>query len=531
MAQRPLALRRGAAPAVLAGLAVAGLLALLNFGSLGAVAWRAETPGALGPADWAAVRFTLLQATLSALFSVGLAIPVARALARRSFVGRGWLITLLGAPFILPTIVAVLGLLAVFGRNGLFSAALALVGLEPVQIYGLHGVVIAHVFFNLPLATRLILQGWLAIPAERFRLAAALGMGPREVMGQLELPMLREVVPGAALVIFLVCLTSFAVALTLGGGPAATTVELAIYQAFRFDFDLSRAALLALVQFALCAGALVLAWMVAAPSALGGGLDRPVERWDTHARVLKLQDTALIALAALFLLTPLAMIVANGAPRLVALPAPVWEAAVRSLGVALGSTALCIGFALALALAAVRLEAAGRAGAAGLVEASGVAALAASPLVVGTGLFIIVFPVIDPARLALPVTALVNAAMALPFALRAVLPALRQSEAQFARLAESLGVRGVARLRLVTLPRLRRPLGFAAGLAAALSMGDLGVIMLFADQDAATLPMQLYRLMGAYRMADAAGAALLLLALSLGLFWAFDRGGRIGAAT
>jgi thiamine transport system permease protein len=43
--------------------------------------------------------------------------------------------------------------------------------------------------------------------------------------------MLRAVLPGAVLLVFLLCMTSFAVALTLGGGPRATTVELAIYQA------------------------------------------------------------------------------------------------------------------------------------------------------------------------------------------------------------------------------------------------------------------------------------------------------------
>jgi thiamine transport system permease protein len=36
--------------------------------------------------------------------------------------------------------------------------------------------------------------------------------------------------------------------------------------------------------------------------------------------------------------------------------------------------------------------------------------------------------------------------------------------------------------------------------------------------------------MAAYRLEDAAGAALLLLGLSLGLFWLFDRGGRMRAA-
>ena len=60
-------------------------------------------------------------------------------------------------------------------------------------------------------------------------------------------------------------------------------------------------------------------------------------------------------------------------------------------------------------------------------------------------------------------------------------------------------------------------------------MGDLGVIALFGDAERATLPLKLYQLMGSYRMDQAAAAAVLLLALSLGLFWLFDRVGRYGA--
>ena len=512
--------------ALAAGGVVALWLLVLNFGALGAVAWRAAGLSALGPADWAALRFTVVQALWSAGLSLLLAIPVARALARRRFPGRNVLITLLGAPFILPTLVAVLGLLAVFGRSGLVNQGLEALGFARFNIYGLHGVVLAHVFYNLPLATRILLQGWGAIPSERFRLAASLGFGPGAQFRQLEWPMLRELAPGAFLVIFLICLTSFSVALTLGGGPRATTVELAIYQAFRFDHDMGRAAALALMQFGLCALAAMFAWRLTLPSSLGGGLDRPVERFDRGGWGGRALDGSVIVLAALFLLTPLAMIAARGLPHVAGLPVEVWQAAGRSLIVALGATALSMAFALALAHAILALRGAGAAA----LEGLGLAALAASPLVIGTGLFVLMLPVVNPRDLALVVTMLVNAGMALPFALRLILPGLREVVATQGRLAASLGLHGRARLMIVTLPRLRRPLGFAAGLTAALSMGDLGVIMLFAEREGATLPMQLYRLMTAYRQDDAAGAALVLLGTSLALFWGFDRWGRGRAA-
>ncbi len=504
----------------------AGLVLFLTLGSLGAVALRAEGATALGPADWAAIRFTLWQAAVSALISVGLGVLVARALARRRFLGRGLLIALMGAPFILPVIVAVLGLIAVFGRSGILSQLLGWMGAGPLDIYGYQGVILAHVFFNLPLATRLILQGWIDIPAERFRLAASLNFTGRDVMRHLEWPMLRAVAPGAFMVIFIICTTSFAVALALGGGPRATTVELAIYQAFRFDFDLSKAALLAAIQAAIGGGAALFALGLARPPGFGGGLDRGVRRWDGQGRLSRLADSAVLLSATLFLLVPLGMVILDGLPRLASLPPAVLTAALRSVLVALGSVALALGLALPIAVGVAR---SGNTPAARAMEATVYLTVAVSPLVIGTGLFILVLPWANPAALALPVTALVNAAMSLPFILRAIVPAAIAVEADFGRLADTLGLKGLARLRLLLLPRLRRPLGFAAGLTAALSMGDLGVVALFAAGDGATLPLALYRLMGAYRMEDAAAAAVLLLGLSLALFWLFDRGGRIGA--
>ena len=495
-------------PGVLSGT----LVLLLTLGTLAAVVARAEWNSGLSSADWAAVRFTISQAFVSALISVALAIPVARALARRQFPGRGVVITLLGAPFLLPVIVAVLGLLAIFGRSGVLNVALGWFGLPSFSVYGFHGVVLAHVFFNLPLATRLILQGWLAIPAERFRLAETLNAS---VWQLLEWPMLRSVVPGIFLTIFLICLTSFAVALTLGGGPKATTVELAIYQALRFDFDLGRAALLAGIQFALCVVAAVIAWRITQLDMLSGGMDRVVQRWRLPA---PMWDMMVIGLAAAFLLLPLMMIVFRGLPGLFDMPMTVWNAALRSIVVASISALLCVVLAVSLGLWQSRL-----------VAIVGVLPLAASGLVVGTGAFIVVYPFVNPAKLALVVTVLVNATLALPFALRAIAPAISDVQRNFGRLGSSLNMGTLAWLRIVVLPRIRRPLGFGAGLAAALSMGDLGVIALFAGETQETLPLAMYRLMGSYQMETAASAGLLLLLLSLVMFWICDRGGRANA--
>ena len=479
------------------------------------VVWHnASAAARFGAAEWAALRFTLMQAALSAALSVVLAIPLARALARSRFWGRDVTIMLLGAPFILPVIVAVLGLIAIFGQNGLLNDGLRALGFAPLSIYGLQGVLLAHVFFNLPLATRMILLGWMSLPSERIRLGQSLGLGAMARFYLIEWPMIRRILPSAFAVIFVICLSSFAVALTLGGGPKATTIELAIYQSFRFEFDFATAALLGLVQLFLSVSAAGVALWLAGHDRLGIGLDRPVT---AALRPLSERciDAGVIFSAMLFLILPLALLFIKGAAGLTDLGAPVWLAALRSLALALGATLLCLCFALPLATRWGELIA--------------TLGIAVSPLVLGTGLFLIVRPYVNPFDVALGVTLCVNALMSLPFALRILRPEVQAVEQNFSRLSAALDLGAWGWFRWVMLPRLRRPLGFAAGLTAALSMGDLGVIALFGDAERATLPLKLYQLMGSYRMDQAAAAAVLLLALSLGLFWLFDRVGRYGA--
>ena len=233
----------------------------------------------------------------------------------------------------------------------------------------------------------------------------------------------------------------------------------------------------------------------------------------------------LIAVA-FYLFAPLIALILAGAPPLLRLPPQVWVALGNSVLIAVGSALLAT--LMALALAAL-ITALGRRFRRTSLATEGVSflAIAASPFVVGTGVFILLNPFVDPFAIAPVITMLVNAVMALPFALRILLPSLINADRVYGRLGISLGMTRWTLFRLAIWPRIQRATGFSAGLAAALSMGDLGVIALFAPPDFATLPLEMYRLMASYQMEAASGAALLLVGSALGLFWIFDRGGRL----
>lgn len=517
---------------VAAGLGLATTLLVAGFLIAPLVTLWLKTSGTaqLTSADWAAIRFSVIQATLSAILSVFVAVPVARALARRRFCGRRILITLLGAPFLLPVIVAVFGLFSIWGRSGFVSQWLMHFGGDRLSIYGMSGVVLAHVFFNAPLVTRLLLNGWTSIPSEHFRLAAQLGMSPKDVQVRLEIPMLRSILPGAFLLVFLLCITSFAVALALGGGPKSTTIELAIYQAVRFDFDLSKASLLGLIQFGICGVLAVIMLRVSVSSSLGSGINLSERRWDMHSKWLLWQDFGVLILISAFVATPITAVILRGLPNLLSLPKSTIPAATNSIIVAMTSAILALLLAVILA-STIDYFKSRQSKFAHLSEGLGLLTLSMSPFVLGTGLFLLLFPVVDPFLIALPITATVNAMMSLPFALRAILPTLEQNRMAFGPLADSLDLAGFNRFRIVLWPAIRRPAGFAMGLSAALSMGDLGVVTLFAPPDVETLPLLMYRLMGAYRMDDAASVALVLVSLTLLIFWIFDLGGRQNAKT
>ena len=149
--------------------------------------------------------------------------------------------------------------------------------------------------------------------------------------------------------------------------------------------------------------------------------------------------------------------------------------------------------------------------------------LVVPPLVLGTGLFLLLRNFTDVFALALLLTLLINALMGLPFAVRVLENPLLTSAKANDKLCASLGINGLARLRIIDWPILRKPFALAMAFATTIAAGDLTVIALFGSNDVRTLPLLLYQRMGSYQFQEAAVTALLLLLFCFTLFWLIEK--------
>ncbi|MPR06742.1 ABC transporter permease subunit [Microvirga tunisiensis] len=501
------------------GLVAGGFIALATFDE--------GTPTLLpiGPYLWRVLAFSVIQALLSTVLSLVLGIGLALALARRRFPGRDLVLAILGTTMVMPTIVAVFAVFAVYGRSGWLAEGLALLGWEGgFSIFGYPGILIAHVFLNGPFVARITLDGLNQVPAEHWRLATAFGFTPFQIFRHLDWPVLRAELPGIAGLIFLMCFKSFAIVLALGGGPSRSTLEVAIFEALKIDLDFGRVAWLALIQLAICLSmTALLHWAFTRPP-VGHTIRSLVRRPDAKNDGLKVLDTVVLAVSALFI-APLAFSVLTGIRNMLdVIDVDLLQAFATSLAVAAAAAILACILALALASAARRRRI--------VLRSPRMAAfynflpdtlLAVPPFALTAGLFLMIQRFGDPSTAGLILLPLINGLAAVPFAYRYVAPHLLTTEERYGRVAASLGITGWSKLTIMDWPALKRPLAAGFALAMALSFGDFGIIALFGGTELVTLPYLLYERLGAYRLDEAAAIGLVIVLFAVLLAHASGR--------
>jgi len=476
------------------------------------------------------IKFTVFQAFLSTLISIVIGTLLAWSLAHQnSFRGRDFLVALLSSSLVLPTLIVVFGIISVLGNNGWVNRGqMYLFGYSfDNSIYGLGGILIAHVYLNASFATRSLLHIFESIPKERYKLAKSLGFSVFKRFWLIEFPAIKLSLKSISSTIFLLCFTSFAIVLTLGGSPAYNTLEVAIYEAVRLNFDIPLALKLALIQLSIT---MVLVFLSANFKVGVSNIKTQSSKvlWSEPKTIKFFQTSIIWFLTALFILPLISVFIDGlGANFTKILSDELFlKSLFTSLGIATISSLFTVVFAILISDTRRNFNINHRIKKSKvtnffnlLIAFSGNIYLAIPSLILGLGFFLFSQKFQAPLILwALGAVLCANVLMSLPFALSIIYPPMHKIAQRYDKLSFALNLSGSKRWLYCEWPYLKSSIAYVFALSFCLSLGDLGVIALFGSNEITTLPWYLYQLMGSYQTKDGAGVALILLVLTLSIF-------------
>ncbi len=201
-------------------------------------------------------KFTIFQAFISALLSTIIGIYGAYLSRFINKKNERLLISILALPFLLPSILVVLGFINIWGNNGIFNIILKKIFNVDYPIlnvlYSFKAIIMAHIFYNIPLSILIIRSYWNKIGNNMEASSYLLGINKFKTFFTITLRRLLPAILSSFLLIFLYCFHSFAIVLMLGGDPKLTTLEVEIYRRSR-DINLfSSAASLSIYSLLFC---------------------------------------------------------------------------------------------------------------------------------------------------------------------------------------------------------------------------------------------------------------------------------------
>jgi sulfate transport system permease protein len=202
-------------------------LSLIVLIPLAAVVWRG-TRGGWTP-FWAAIstpdassalKLTIVSSIIVALVNLVLGTLIAWVLIRDSFPGKGFLDVLIDLPFALPTIVAGLTLLVLYGPNSPLGIDVA---------YQRAGVIAALLFVTLPFVVRTVQPVLLELDREMEEGAASLGASRATTFRRIILPNLLPAILSGTALAFVRSMSEFGSTVLISGNLPGKTQVAAVH--------------------------------------------------------------------------------------------------------------------------------------------------------------------------------------------------------------------------------------------------------------------------------------------------------------
>jgi iron(III) transport system permease protein len=164
------------------------------------------------PALALSINNSLFVSAVSTLITVPVAFLYAYALTRSCLPWKGLFKTVAMVPILVPSLLPGLGLVYLFGNQGLLKGLLL-----GYSIYGPIGIVMAEVFFTLPHALLIIVTALSLADARLYEAAVALRASRRRIFFTVTLPGVRYGLISATFVVFVMVITDFGAPKVIGG--------------------------------------------------------------------------------------------------------------------------------------------------------------------------------------------------------------------------------------------------------------------------------------------------------------------------
>jgi thiamine transport system permease protein len=482
---------------------------------------------------------TLIQAFLSALFSLVAALPSTALFVHYDFPGKKFLLSLTTLSFILPPILVVLGFVIFWGNKGTVNSFLIkLFNLNepPLKIlYSFKAIILAHVFYNIPLSLRLLYSQWATMPRNHYEAARMLGANRRQIFRHVTLPRLTPALASSFLIIFLYCFLSFAVILILGGGPRYSTLEVEIYRLIKFNMDFSLGSALATVETLICLLAVIVYLKGPQPQEdLAAEEILPVKKLTTGQFPLLI---FYLLITALFFGGPMITLIIRSFQFIPSRTAEAqysleWYKRLFSPDSRSGASvtfkavknSLFYGgcttiFATLTGTGAAFLLHRKKMPYPGLTELLLLLPMGISSIVIALGYLLLSSYLPDLSLIGDLSVIMAHTFIALPFVYRTMATALEQLDDSLRESALLQGASELQSLIKIELPLLRKSLISSAIFSFALSMGEINAVLILAPPDRITIPIAVYRLIGSYNYPGACAMGSLLMLISLLTFF------------
>ena len=425
--------------------------------------------------------FTTWQATASTILTVVVGLPLTWALARYSFPGARTIMGLVTVPFFMPAVVIATGVKAILSAPSVT------------------GILWAHVVFNVAVIVRIVGPRWALMDPSLEDTAADLGANAWRTFRFISLPYISDALRQASAIVFMFCFSSFGVIAILGGISRRTVEAEVFIQAVRLG-DTKTAISLSVLQVI----AILLVYTVGVRHQYSQQEELSVSSQQrTIAPRLRIPLTMAVVIPTVIVATPLLGVIARSliVDGSLTLNSYRWlfNGTTEAVGINAASTLVTsLSFALACAVVTTlcALIIANARNNSGLINVLTAAPLMTSAVTLGLGV-IVTFNA-NPfnwrsERWLIPV---LHCVIALPLVLRTLDPAVRAIPIETRQAAASLGASPWRVWRRIELPLLQPAIRRAAGLSAAISLGEFGATSFLTRSDSTTIPLAIQQLLG-----------------------------------